>query len=270
VTGLPLPVAPGPWFEVAEVEPGVFRLREPHAVRLMRANLWLVRGRDRDLLVDTGMGVGDLAAALAPLVRNPLVLFTTHAHIDHIGGHRALRDAGLCAEILVHPAEARLLADPWPRWTLTYESFAPADRESLREAGFDTDGWLIDALPHPAYDPAAYVLEGVEPTRLIDEGEQVDLGDRRLAVLHLPGHSPGSMALLDEATGTLFAGDAVYDGIIVDTTPFAHVPTYLRTMRRLRGLPVRVVHGGHRESFGRDRLAAICDAYLASRGGGAR
>jgi glyoxylase-like metal-dependent hydrolase (beta-lactamase superfamily II) len=83
-------------------------------------------------------------------------------------------------------------------------------------------------------------------------------------VLHLPGHSPGSIALLDEATCTPFSGDAVYDGIIVDTTPFAHVPTYRRTMRHL---PVRVVHGGHRESFGRDRFVEVCDAYLASRGG---
>lgn len=258
-----LPVAES-WYEVLEVEPGLFRIREPHAVRLMRANLWLVRGRDRDLLVDTGMAVASLRAAIAPLVRNPLVLFTTHTHIDHIGGHHEFADH---AEILVHPAEARLLADPWPRWTLSYDSFTPHDRAELKAAGFDTDGWLIDALPSPDYDPSTYVLRGVEPSRLIDEGEVVDLGDRRFTVLHLPGHSPGSMALLEEATGTLIAGDAVYDGIIVDTTPFAHVPTYLRTMRRLRELPVRVVHGGHRESFGRERLVEICDAYLASRGG---
>lgn len=251
-----------PWFELLEIEPGIVRIREPHVARLMRANLYLVRGRDRDLLIDTGMGVGDLRAAVRPLAQKPLILFTTHAHIDHIGGHRAFRDA----EVLVHPAEARLLADPWPRWNLSWDSFAPTERAGLKAAGFVTEGWFIDALPHAGYDPAAYALEGVEPGRLIDEGETIDLGDRRFTVLHLPGHSPGSIALLDEASGTLFSGDAVYDGIIVDTTPFAHVPTYLRTMRRLRELPVRLVHGGHRESFGRQRLIEICDAYLASRG----
>lgn len=259
-TGLPVAAA---WYEILEVEPGVFRIREPYAVRLMRANAWLVQGRDRDLLFDTGMAVASLKEAIRPLVRNPLTVFTSHTHIDHIGGHHEFTDA----EILVHPAEARLLVDPWPRWNLSYDSFTPHDRAELKAAGFDTDGWLIEALPSADYDPASYVLEGVEPTRLIDEGEAVDLGDRRLTVLHLPGHSPGSIALLEEATGMLISGDAVYDGIIVDTTPFAHIPTYLRTMRRMRELPVRVVHGGHRESFGRERLVEICDAYLASRGG---
>jgi glyoxylase-like metal-dependent hydrolase (beta-lactamase superfamily II) len=64
----------------------------------------------------------------------------------------------------------------------------------------------------------------------------------------------------------LFSGDAVYDGPLLDELDGSHVDAYLDTMRRLRALPVTVVHGGHETSFGRDRLIEICDDYLARRG----
>ncbi len=59
--------------------------------------------------------------------------------------------------------------------------------------------------PHPPITPAP-------ATRLLAEGEAIDLGDRHFEVLHLPGHSPGSIGLWEEATGIFFSGDAIYDG----------------------------------------------------------
>ena len=235
-------------------------------MRLFRANFFLVRGSNRDLLVDSGMGIGDLVGLLAQFgLRNPIIL-TTHTHINHIGGHSSL----VGADVLVHPLEADALhALPMPAG-LSYAQFTEADRARFRAAGFDTQGLLIDALPHAEFDPHDYRFRGVEPSRLVGEGEVIDLGDRWLTVLHLPGHSPGSIALWDAADGALFAGDAVYDGVLVDTLDGSDIPTYLATMERLRNLPVRVVHGGHRASFGRDRMVAIIDAYIASRTGQTR
>ena len=43
----------------------------------------------------------------------------------------------------------------------------------------------------------------------------------------------------------------------------ADVEHYVATMERLRALPVQLVHGGHRDSFGRERLVELCDGYLA-------
>jgi len=81
-----LPVA-NPWFTVETVDEGIVMLTEPHVARLWRANLFLLRGRAFDLLVDTGMGVANLRAAVAGLTDRPIVLFTTHSHLDHMGGH---------------------------------------------------------------------------------------------------------------------------------------------------------------------------------------
>jgi len=102
-------------------------------------------------------------------------------------------------------------------------------------------------------------------TREVDEGDVLDLGDRHFEVLHLPGHSPGSIGLWEVATGTLFSGDAVYDGPLLDQLEGSNVADYCVTMERLLGLPVDVVHGGHDPSFGRERLREIARAYLDAR-----
>jgi glyoxylase-like metal-dependent hydrolase (beta-lactamase superfamily II) len=255
-----LPVAPD-WFSITQIEPGLHRITEPHCDRLIRANAYLVEGSERDLLVDTGMGIGPLRAALAGLRRRPLIVFATHTHVDHMGGHREFRDC----ELLVHPAEAADMRHPPVPKGLSFDHFEAEQRATLRAAGFDVDGLLVDAVPEPGYDVDAYVCEGVEPTRLVDEGDAVDLGSRRFDVLHLPGHSPGGLGLWEAATGTLIAGDTLYDGVLIDTITGADVAAYVRSMRRLRDLPARIVHGGHRDSFGRARMIDLIDSYLADR-----
>ena len=137
--------------------------------------------------------------------------------------------------------------------------------DGLRAAGFDTGGLLVDAVPSVGFDIDACRRPGTTPTRLVVEGDSIDLGDRRFEVLHLPGHSPGSVALLDRSDGTLLAGDAVYDGVIVDDIPGANIVDYCRTMQRLLRLAVRAVHGGHNRSFGQEKLRRIAEAYLHAR-----
>ncbi len=252
-----LPVA-DPWFSVDEVEPGLYLVTEPFCHRLVRANAFLIKGRGRDLLVDSGMGIASLRAALAHLLDQHLTVVATHAHVDHIGGHHEFADA----EILVHPLEADALATPAVPPGLGFDMFPPADRARLAALGFDTSGLLIEAVPHPGYDPAAYRCTGIAATRLIDEGDVLDLGSRRFTVLHLPGHSPGGIGLWDARHGTLIAGDTLYDGVLIDTLPGADREAYARSLLRLRELPVILVHGGHKPSFGRERCHSLIDAYL--------
>jgi glyoxylase-like metal-dependent hydrolase (beta-lactamase superfamily II) len=86
-------------------------------------------------------------------------------------------------------------------------------------------------------------------------------------VLHLPGHSPGSIGLWEAASGTLFSGDAIYDGPLLDELPESSIVDYCATMERLLTLPVTVVHAGHDPSFGRQRLHELARMYLARRSG---
>ncbi len=257
---MPLPVVDS-WFTVDEVDPGVFRITEPHCHRLIRANCFLIQGETRDILVDSGMGVSALRPIIEGLSKNPLILFTTHTHIDHVGSHAEFLDA----EILIHPAEADELRKPGTRG-LRFPPRPPAQIEALRKAGIEMTEFMVDALPYEPYDVEGYGRPGIEPSRLVDEGEIIDTGRQRFEVLHLPGHSPGGIALWDAQSGLLFSGDVMYDGAIIDTAPGSNVPDYIATMQRLKTLPVRKVLGGHRDAMTRERMVAVADAYLASKG----
>jgi glyoxylase-like metal-dependent hydrolase (beta-lactamase superfamily II) len=102
----------------------------------------------------------------------------------------------------------------------------------------------------------------VEPTRLVEDGDRVDLGDRSFEVLHTPGHSPGSICLWEDDTAMLIAGDTLYDGLLIDTLPESDPEVYAQSMERLKQLKVSSVHGGHRESFGAAKCAFLIDQYL--------
>ena len=111
-----------------------------------------------------------------------------------------------------------------------------------------------------------YRITSTQPTRTVQASDEIDLGNRHFEVMHLPGHSPGSMGLWEADSGTLFSGDAIYDGLLLDELEDSSIPAYLETMKYLRELPVSVVHGGHEPSFDRERLVELADAYLAWRG----
>ena len=65
------------------------------------------------------------------------------------------------------------------------------------------------------------------------DGDILDLGGRRLEVISLPGHTPGSIALLDTGRRVLFSGDPVQDGRIFLFGPMRDVPAYLHSLRKL-------------------------------------
>jgi glyoxylase-like metal-dependent hydrolase (beta-lactamase superfamily II) len=237
------------WYETRRLDDGVTHIFEPHIKPFYRCNIWHVRGRERDLLVDSGMGVVSLRRQVAWLAERPLLAVASHTHFDHIGAHHEF------AERAVHPAEAALLAAP--------------DRAATLAKLYVADD-IFTALPPPPYASADYKVTPAPATRLLHEGERLDLGDRSLVVLHLPGHSPGGIGLWEEKTGILFAGDTVYDGPLIDDCYHSNLDRYLASMERLRALPVRIVHGGHFPSFGRQRYLELIDLFLKQKKPGAK
>ncbi len=77
-----------------------------------------------------------------------------------------------------------------------------------------------------------------------------------------PGHSPGGIALFEKATETLFSGDILYDGPLIEDTYHSNAEDYLASMERLLKLPVRIVHGGHFPSFGGERYRQLITDWL--------
>lgn len=229
------------WFEVRSLPDGVSLISEPRVRPFYRCDMWHVRGRDRDALIDSGMGVVSLREHVPLVTGRPLTAIASHTHFDHVGGHHEF------SERAVHRAEAGLPAHPSRRATL-------ADP-------YVTDG-IFTALPPVPYESRTYRVRAAGATRLLDDGDTIDLGNRTLEVVHTPGHSPGGIALWEAATGTLFSGDIVYDGPLIEDTYHADAADYLRSMERLLELPVRTVHAGHFPSYGAGRHREIVRAWL--------
>jgi glyoxylase-like metal-dependent hydrolase (beta-lactamase superfamily II) len=236
-------IAADHWYETVPMEDGITLVHEPAIKPFYRCNMWHIRGRDRDLLVDTGLGAVPLRAHVPLLTGRPLLCVASHTHFDHIGSHHEF------AERCVHCAEAAILADPRNELTM-------ADRYATDE--------MFDAMP-PGWDASAYQIPPAPTDDLLQDGDVLDLGDRAFEVIHTPGHSPGGIALWEVRTGTLISGDIIYDGPLIDDTYHAQPDDYVASLERLLRLPVSVVHGGHFPSFGRDRLKVVICEYLAGR-----
>ena len=249
------------WFERRRVDDEITLLWEPHVVPLMRCNIWHVRGSDRDLVIDTGMGVVSLIDEMQDLLDKPVSAVATHGHDDHIGSHHEFD------HVIAHPAEALSLQHPPIRTLDPVAAWGQEALDGLRLSGYEMDEpYFVTALP-PGVTIEGFRQQPAKIARLVEEGDTVDIGNRQFEVLHLPGHSPGSIGLWEPASGTLFSGDAVYDGPLLDELPESDVSKYCATMERLLELPVTVVHGGHDPSFGRDRLREIARSYLERRSG---
>lgn len=247
------------WFERTRIDEAITLLTEPAVHPLLRCNIWHVRGRDRDLVVDTGLGVASLTAAAADLFGADILAVATHAHMDHMGGFHEFEQRA------IHAAEAGAAESAAENLPLDVGAYNEQDLAWFTSIGYDVSAGLLTAVPCTGFDLAGHAMVGAAPTRTLVEGDIVDLGDRAFEVLHLPGHSPGSIGLWESASGTLFSGDAVYDGPLLDQIPGADVDDYLATMDRLLELPVTVVHAGHDPSMGRDRFREVMTAYVEAR-----
>jgi glyoxylase-like metal-dependent hydrolase (beta-lactamase superfamily II) len=212
-------------------------------------------------VVDSGLGVGSLRTALPWLLENDPVLMLTHAHLDHMGGAHEFDDCR------VHGAELCEVRDPGPSSLYTVPLLRTLGLLDSVPAGEDLPELLIQALPSTYYQPKGYALRAAPWAAPVADGDVVDLGDRRFTVLHLPGHTPGSLGVYEPATGHLFTGDVVYADDLIDTCLGADPVQYCQTMRRLLEVPIERALPGHGRVLSQPQVRAIAEGYLAANEG---
>ena len=231
------------WFRERELADGLIVYDEPFVHDFLRANMFHLSGRDRDLLIDTGMGLARLSEAFRVEPGKPLLALATHIHVDHVGSLNEFAER----------------AGP----AVSAEAFGAMDDAVTYADMYRVLDEPVSRPPVPGWKADAYKILPAPLTMPLGEGDLVDLGDRRLRVLHLPGHSPDSIGLLDERDGLFFSGDAIYDDTLIDNLADSDRATYRATMARIIDLPVRVAYGGHGESFSGERMREIARRYIA-------
>ena len=238
-------IAAQDWYRTRVVGDGITFIDEPFIQEFYRCNIWHVRGRDRDMLVDSGMGVVSLREQVPLVTEKPCLAVASHSHFDHIGCHHEFEERA------IHPAEAEILGQPTRAATLA-EDYVSDD--------------IFTQRPPDPYSSTEYAVKKAAATRLLEDGDVIDLGDRHFEVVHTPGHSPGGIALWEADTQILFSGDIVYDGPLIEDVYHSDIADYIASMERLLALPVRCVHGGHFPSYDGARHREIIEAWLRGKG----
>lgn len=176
-------------------------------------------------VIDPGaFSPGEVEAVLGLLKKDGLkaeYIVNTHGHIDHIAGNKAIMEA-TGAAILIHRDDAGRLGDGQLNGSFLFG---------------------MDIISPPA-------------DRLLEDGEDIELGGLRLRVLHTPGHTPGGICLLVD--GVLFSGDTLFAGSVGRTDlPGGSEGAILESIRgKLMALPdATMVRPGHgpRTSIGREK-----------------
>lgn len=209
-------------------------------------NIYLVEGEETALVIDTGLGYQNLKSYVSTLTEKPLVIVNSHAHPDHAGGNH---DFG---HVHIHKNELE---------TLQYYTSEPVMADTFKR-------FVKSPMPEHLLDenkPSASMIT-------IDEGFEFDLGDRTIHVIHIPGHSTGSIALFDNKSRNMFTGDMTTEHIWLQVKHATTVEDYLSSIRKLKkyketirwllpghGAPLKPEHLDTLEAAAEKLLSGTCD-----------
>ena len=232
-------------FRVEALGDGITRIRD-----LMGAGMYLVEGKEKAALLDTGHGIGDVRPLINLLTDRPVEVYLTHGHVDHGGGMYAFE------KVFVTAADQELL-----RWHTTPQlrlDFASAYDPQLRK--------VTDIFEHMPFRDME--------TERITPGDTIDLGGRTLEVTDLRGHTAGSVGFLDRMTGILFAGDGCNASTFLFLRESVSVSEYCRMLKELKQewMPyvkrILICHGESMEAplTVADDLIECCERVMDGKG----
>ena len=175
------------WFEVYQITPNIIAIYEPGQFEEVIS--YLITGKDKAVLWDTGTGIGDIKQIVDQLTDLPLIVLNSHTHYDHVGGNYQFDTIyGVATDF-------------------TKKNAAGRPHEVAKE--FITGDWIWKPTP-AGFSNDTYELKPFQITKTIAHQDQIDLGGLTLEILHTPGHTPDALCLLDRANRLLFTGDTFY------------------------------------------------------------
>lgn len=238
-----------------QIRPGLHRIQAPLGERFVA--LHLLVGPAGALLIDTGIRES-VTETLLPYLDEQGIdrsslrwAINTHCDFDHTGGNGALKAAIPGVELLAHALDRSLTEDVQRLIDERYGEFRDSD-------GFD------DPAETTAY--LRSVSELVPVDRVLHGGEQIELGDRTVTVLHVPGHSPGHVAVHDPLNRAVVIGDSTLgttvptaDGRPAFPPTYRDVDPYLESIAQLRALDADLVLTAHYPVYEGERAGAFLD-----------
>jgi len=203
-----------PWFEVYKIDPAVYAFYEPGQFEEVMS--YLVVGGEKAALIDTGCGIGNVKTLAETFTQLPIMVVNTHSHYDHIAQNHLFREVAIFDAPIARRA-------------------AKNGCSKAEMADLLAEGMVWKPLPDD-FDPRNYHVPPFTVTRWLREGDVIDLGSRRLEVLHTPGHSPDSICLLDRDSKLFWTGDTFYTGAIYVHLPDSNLEDFIRSYEKVIAL----------------------------------
>ena len=231
---------PDDWYQVYEAGPGVFALVEPY--QFQEAISYLIVGSSKALLFDSGIGLVPIRPVVERLTELPVEVLNSHTHYDHVGGNYEFETV-----LAVDTAYTRANMAGFPHAELAGE-IAPSAFCRGAPAGSD---------------PGSFRTRRWAASRFIQDREVLDLGNRDIEILHVPGHTPDAVALVDWKNGLLWTGDTYYDGGLWLFVPETDLDAYQASMARLVEIAATTRHLLPAHNTARASPARLTDAAAA-------
>lgn len=244
---------------ITEISPGISKLEIPLPKTPLKAtNSYFIRGKERDLLIDTAFNHPQCRQAMLEAVRALGIdmertdLFITHLHSDHAGLSQFLARDG--ARVFMSEADGRVVADG--QEAMFWELF----KKFYHFTGLFAGGHVTSVDQHPGYAFAPPVSDGIT---YLDDGHEITVGEYRFFTVLTRGHTRGHLCLYEPERKILFSGDHILGKITPNITlmSFDHdaLGEYLESLERVARLDVDIVHPGHRHSLDdcRGRIAQL-------------
>jgi len=191
------------WFNLNEIKDGVWFISDKTG-----ANCYLVEGDTKSLLIDTGWGLADLSELVGSITSLPVNVVFTHGHPDHVNG------AFQFSDLYIKSEDKKLMEMFYVKETR--EQIINRFREIL-PSDFSIDGWVSAHITDPSPVSDGYIF---------------DLGNRKLKVIECPGHTAGSICLLDIKDGILFSGDSLLaKPVLMNLETSLGLKTYLKSIK---------------------------------------
>ncbi|MDK1021449.1 MAG: MBL fold metallo-hydrolase [Candidatus Hydrogenedentes bacterium] len=213
---------------------------------LKSVNCYVVKGADRDLVIDTGMNRPECRSAMESGLKELNVdltrcdFFITHLHADHLGLASHLATEG--STVYFNRTEAKMV-----RMMKEKGGFGSRMTDFARLAGF-SDAEMKDSLRnHPGQRfQAAHSVD----FHLMDEGDTLEVGGYHFECIATPGHSPGHLCLYDADTKLMIAGDHVLGEITPNISAMARdenpLAEFLKSLDKVYEYDVDLALPGHR------------------------
>ena len=233
---------PDECFSVKKITNNIYLINEIFNISDTVCNIWLSKGSSLDVIIDTGLGIWNLPEFLKSkelIGDKPYMAIATHIHFDHTGGLHQFETTA------IHVDEFDDMRDGNAVNMVTY----------LNENGI---------MPGVDYNVKNYKVKPVTASRILEDGDIINQGDHQLQVMHLPGHTKGSIALYDNQDKYLFIGDTLYEGMLIDFVPTSSVQHYIDSCKQLIELApdVSMVFPGHFRILDSQEMCSLAKKYI--------